>query len=183
MTCPRSRGARCPCTAELSLAEFYCANTAIVGSLVLASDAAACNIGVQVGSPTAVRSGLSGHIVYEVVTTTGLQHFPQSMMTVQRRFSDFEWLHGRLCTQFPDIMLPLFPSKRVFGNQDDAFLKQRMAALHQYIVRCVSRVLAGAVLHAPYPHRRTRRATTHESPHRVSTSSSFLAPPRQASQH
>lgn len=127
----------------------------------------AANIGVKVGQPSTVGGGLSVHVQYTVETSTSMPHFPRGMMAVQRRYSDFEWLHGRLATQFPDVMLPLFPAKRLFGNRDQAFLAQRCAELGTYMVRLPRAAVRAPVprLHAGPPTPAERRVWTPPSGH------------------
>lgn len=92
-------------------------------------------IRVRLLNPTAYGTGLSKHVRYNVVTSTTLGHFPRREMSVWRRYSDFEWLHGRLTLTFPAAMIPLFPEKRVVGNTDDAFVAERAAGLEAYLQR------------------------------------------------
>lgn len=78
-------------------------------------------------------AGLDRHTRYEVHTSTSLTLFTRNDMSVWRRFSDFEWLHKRLSVTFPSAIIPLFPGKRLVGNADEAFIKERMASLEAYV--------------------------------------------------
>ena len=66
---------------------------------------------------------------------TSLSQFPVSEMVVRRRYSDFHWLHERLCVVFPGVLIPRFPEKKMVGNRDSAFLEDRRKALEIYVVR------------------------------------------------
>ena len=56
-------------------------------------------------------------------------------MSSRRRFSDFCWLHDRLCVVFPGVLIPRFPEKKMMGNMDGAFIEERRRALEIYLVR------------------------------------------------
>ena len=101
-------------------------------------------IRVQVSEPTVYGSGLTKHTRYKVTTTTSLPQFYRKEMTVWRRFSDFEWLNTRLSTKFPATIIPLFPEKRLVGNTDADFVRDRMAGLEVF----VDKVAHHAVLNA-----------------------------------
>jgi len=90
-------------------------------------------IRVQVSEPTVYGSGLTKHTRYKVTTTTSLPQFYRKEMTVWRRFSDFEWLNTRLSTKFPATIIPLFPEKRLVGNTDADFVRDRMAGLEVFV--------------------------------------------------
>lgn len=94
---------------------------------------------------------------------TSLPHFPVKEMTVQRRYSDFAWLHDRLCVSFPGVLIPRsvpypystsiishmrlwvrlvvwmcvehrFPEKKMVGNTDPQFVEERRRSLELYVV-------------------------------------------------
>jgi hypothetical protein len=84
-------------------------------------------------SPFPFPAGLDRHTRYEVHTSTSLALFTRNEMSVWRRFSDFEWLHKRLSITYPSAIIPLFPAKRLVGNNEEAFIKDRMTALEAYV--------------------------------------------------
>jgi len=90
-------------------------------------------IKVVVTEPTTYGTGLDKHTKYKVLTTTTLTQFSRKEMSVWRRFSDFEWLHKRLSICFPAAIIPLFPAKRIVGNSESSFIKDRMTSLEAYI--------------------------------------------------
>lgn len=59
------------------------------------------SIRVMVSSPTKVGSGIQSYVQYAVTTSTSLDVFPEKECSVVRRYSDFEWLHERVCTKYP----------------------------------------------------------------------------------
>ncbi len=121
----------------LPLADFHYDVVPDMGAIAAGSqDAAqvpAGSIRVQVSEPTVMGSGMSKHTRYKVTTTTSLPQFYRKEMVVWRRFSDFEWLNGRLSTKFPATIIPLFPEKRLVGNTDADFVRDRMAGLEVFV--------------------------------------------------
>ena len=97
------------------------------------SQIATSAIKVTVSDATQYGSGLTKHTRYKVTTTTSLSHFARKEMIVWRRFSDFEWLNTRLSCKFPATIIPLFPSKRIVGNTDADFIKDRMNDLEIFV--------------------------------------------------
>jgi sorting nexin-1/2 len=81
-----------------------------------------------------------GHIEYRVTTSTSLPQFPVHEMYVSRRYSDFHWLHQRLCVAFPGCLIPRFPEKKTVGNMEQSFVEDRRKGLEIYLVRpmCLS---------------------------------------------
>ena len=96
------------------------------------------SIRITVGSPTVVSSGLTKHTLYTVHTSTSLAYFPIKEMTVQRRYSDFEWLHHRLCVAYPGVLIPRFPEKKMVGNMTSEFVEERQHSLELYVVRVLA---------------------------------------------
>ncbi|KAI9102615.1 hypothetical protein DFS34DRAFT_402048 [Phlyctochytrium arcticum] len=58
-----------------------------------------------------------------------------SAITVDRRFSDFEWLHDRLLLRFPPpvLALPPFPKKQLTKRFDKDHVEHRRRALETYL--------------------------------------------------
>lgn len=122
---------------ELPLADFHYNvvpdMAAIAAGSADSSQIAPSAIKVTVSDPTQYGSGLTKHTRYKVTTTTSLSHFARKEMVVWRRFSDFEWLNTRLSTKFPATIIPLFPTKRIVGNTDADFVKDRMHDLELFV--------------------------------------------------
>jgi len=122
---------------ELPLADFHYNVVPDMAAIAVgsadSSQIAASAIKVSVSDPTQYGSGLTKHTRYKVTTTTSLTHFARKEMVVWRRFSDFEWLNTRLSTKFPATIIPLFPTKRLVGNTDADFVKDRMHDLELFV--------------------------------------------------
>lgn len=94
-------------------------------------------IRVAVGNPTHAGAGISKHTLFTVSTTTSLDVFPRKDMAVARRYSDFVWLHQRLCYVFPGVIIPPVPAKKLVGNMEESFIEERRSGLEEYINRVV----------------------------------------------
>jgi len=88
------------------------------------------------GANSGVVSALSiarAYVVYKVYSRHLVPWYPFPEQTVERRFSDFVWLDERLRKVFPGIVLPSLPPKRIFNNNDENFVNERMEWLNQYL--------------------------------------------------
>lgn len=92
-------------------------------------------IRVEVGAPTTIGSGLSKHTVFTITTTTSLPYWSRKDAVVYRRYRDVVWLHDRLCSIFPGVIIPPIPGKKLVGNMDAEFVEARRAALEDYLNR------------------------------------------------
>lgn len=72
-------------------------------------------------------------ILYKVVVAVGGRQF-----FIFRRYNEFNTLYEKLKKQFPDANLKL-PGKRLFGNFDSSFIKQRRDGLHNFVQIILSR--------------------------------------------
>jgi len=57
------------------------------------------------------------------------------VVCVCNRFSDFVWLHERLCERCLGFVIPPLPPKSLMRNTSDAFVLQRMKLLQQFMQR------------------------------------------------
>lgn len=94
-------------------------------------------IRVEVRNPVQVGGTLDKHTRFTVNMSTSLGHFTIKEATVQRRYRDFVWLHDRLCTIYPGVVIPPVPGKRIVGNMEDSFVEARRQALMEYLSRVV----------------------------------------------
>jgi hypothetical protein len=58
--------------------------------------------------------------------------------TVERRYSDFEWLNTQLGLTYRGSMIPSLPEKRVFRNTQSSFVEERRAYLEIYLAHVSS---------------------------------------------
>lgn len=58
-------------------------------------------------------------------------------VTVERRYSQFEWLYERLVNKFGAIILPPLPEKQYSGRFSEEFIERRRRALERFLNRLV----------------------------------------------
>ncbi|CAG8578682.1 8825_t:CDS:10 [Paraglomus brasilianum] len=80
------------------------------------------------------RVKLGGMSEYTIFHVTSL--FPGGIqVSVERRFSQFEWLYNMLCAKFGALVLPPLPEKQFAGRFNDDFIQRRRRALERFINR------------------------------------------------
>jgi len=103
---------------------------------------AAMNAGIAGATASPTKVSISDTETYEnkkkfilykvVVAVRGREFF------IFRRYNEFSALYEKLKKQFPDANLKL-PGKRLFGNFDSSFIKQRRDGLHNFVQIILSR--------------------------------------------
>ncbi|KAK9766271.1 hypothetical protein K7432_004763 [Basidiobolus ranarum] len=85
---------------------------------------------VEVHTPKKVRStGTQEYITYQITSI-----FPNSItVTVERRYSQFVWLHDKLEQKFGPLILPTLPGKQISGRFHNDFIERRRHALERYM--------------------------------------------------
>jgi len=80
--------------------------------------------------------------VYHIDTKTTLEQYPNKVLTVIRRFSDFVWLRDRMFDENPGVIVPPIPEKEMKGTlekfvniQAQPMLGYRQRALRKFLVR------------------------------------------------
>lgn len=58
--------------------------------------------------------------------------------SVQRRFSDFLWLHDALARCCCGVIIPPLPPKQLLGRLDEYFVQRRMRGLNDFIAQVVA---------------------------------------------
>ena len=96
------------------------------------------SIAVSVTNPTKVGDGLSAYAVYTVSTKTSDAAYKKSEMIVVRRYSDLQWLRGRLSSLYPGVVIFPLPEKTVTTSpfQSD-FLEHRRGGLQDFMKKVV----------------------------------------------
>lgn len=100
------------------------------------------SIQVSVSNPTKVGDSLTAYAVYTVSMKTTDPAYKKDQSIVVRRYSDFEWLRGRLSTLYPGIVVFPLPEKTVTTSpfQSD-FLEHRRAGLEDFMKKVVEHPL------------------------------------------
>jgi hypothetical protein len=86
---------------------------------------------LQVSIPRSrlVSSGwLSSYVSYEVVSNRG-----DMFSSVERRFSDIDWLHTQLNEKYKGFIIPPRPDKKYFGSTSEKFVEERRAQMAKYL--------------------------------------------------
>ncbi|KAG0369066.1 hypothetical protein BC939DRAFT_454084 [Gamsiella multidivaricata] len=90
---------------------------------------------VRVHDPETRRKmvGMQEYTLFQVTST-----FTQGVsVTVERRYSQFEWLYERLVNKFGAIILPPLPEKQYAGRFSEEFIERRRRALERFLNRLV----------------------------------------------
>ncbi|RKP25016.1 hypothetical protein SYNPS1DRAFT_22955 [Syncephalis pseudoplumigaleata] len=79
----------------------------------------------------AKMAGMQEYTIYQVTS-----EFAQGVsVTVERRFSQFQWLHRLLELKFSALILPSLPEKQFSGRFNEEFIERRRRALERFINR------------------------------------------------
>ncbi|KAF9411946.1 hypothetical protein BGZ94_001194, partial [Podila epigama] len=90
---------------------------------------------VRVHDPETRRKmvGMQEYTLFQVTST-----FTQGVsVTVERRYSQFEWLYERLVNKFGALILPGLPEKQYSGRFSEEFIERRRRALERFLNRLV----------------------------------------------
>ncbi|KAF9365678.1 hypothetical protein BGX34_009013 [Mortierella sp. NVP85] len=90
---------------------------------------------VRVHDPETKRKmvGMQEYTIFQVTST-----FTQGVsVTVERRYSQFEWLYERLLNKFGALVLPPLPEKQYAGRFSEEFIERRRRALERFLNRLV----------------------------------------------
>lgn len=74
-------------------------------------------------------------ISYKIDTQTNKTEFAANILSVNRRFSDFEWLSLELARLFPGCIVPALPDKQAVGRFTQEFIGARRRSLEKFIAR------------------------------------------------
>ena len=72
--------------------------------------------------------GMKSFMSYHITPTT-------TNLTVERRYKQFDWFHGRLEEKFPCFIIPPLPEKAVVGKYQKDFVEQRREKLQLWLNR------------------------------------------------
>lgn len=86
-------------------------------------------VNITVGTAGKVGEGVNSHYVYKVSSAENKE--------VDRRYSDFLWLHQQLSKQCAGYVIPPLPAKVVGLLQTAEFLEHRRAGLERFLLKVV----------------------------------------------
>ncbi|KAF9185257.1 hypothetical protein BGZ50_003182 [Haplosporangium sp. Z 11] len=90
---------------------------------------------IRVHDPETRRKmvGMQEYTLFQVTST-----FTQGVsVTVERRYSQFEWLYERLLHKFGALVFPPLPEKQYAGRFSEEFIERRRRALERFLNRLV----------------------------------------------
>ncbi|XP_063686522.1 sorting nexin-18-like isoform X2 [Bolinopsis microptera] len=87
-------------------------------------------IAVEITEPIkkAKFKGMKSFMSYHITPNT-------TNLTVERRYKQFDWFHGRLTEKFPCFIIPPLPEKAVVGKYQQDFIEQRRDKLELFLNR------------------------------------------------
>lgn len=88
---------------------------------------------ISVGPAGKVGEGVNAYYVYKVSS----EMLPVDAVQVDRRYSDFLWLHNQLSKQCAGFIIPPLPAKVVGILQGPEFLEHRRAGLERFLRKVV----------------------------------------------
>ncbi|GLE08164.1 hypothetical protein PINS_up019170 [Pythium insidiosum] len=88
---------------------------------------------ISVGPAGKVGEGVNAYFVYKVTSDM----FSLEPMQVDRRYSDFLWLHTQLSRQCAGFIIPPLPAKVVPLLQGPEFLERRRSGLERFLRKVV----------------------------------------------
>ncbi|POM75360.1 Hypothetical protein PHPALM_7550, partial [Phytophthora palmivora] len=86
-------------------------------------------VDITVGEAGKVGDGVNSYYVYKVTSAEDV--------VVERRYSDFLWLHHQLSKQCAGYVIPPLPAKVVGLLQGPEFLEHRRAGLERFLRKVV----------------------------------------------
>jgi sorting nexin-1/2 len=84
--------------------------------------------------PVRQGDGIKAYMLYKIRSAV---QGSSGEAEVNRRYSDFVWLHDALQYGFPGVVVPPLPEKRLRGTFEPAFLQTRTRFLQKFLDRCL----------------------------------------------
>ena len=84
----------------------------------------------SVRDPRQQGEGMHAYMTYKIIILTKERTAP-----IERRFSEFVWLHDQLCLEFPGLIIPPLPEKVVVGRFELKVIETRQRALELFLNR------------------------------------------------
>ena len=96
-------------------------------------------ISIKVSDPFKASGKFGSHIVYKITTNSNLPGF-NGETSVERRYSDFDWISEQLAKDYPGIVIPALPEKETFGFAKLGFtsaaqIESRTRGLEKFLQR------------------------------------------------
>lgn len=98
---------------------------------------AATGIVASVGNPTICNEKFGKYVSYKVISESNRAGYRPGLITVDRRYSDFDWLQNEFSLEFPGCILPPLPDKNAMNRTSPEFIETRRRSLDRYLSRVV----------------------------------------------
>lgn len=97
---------------------------------------------IGISEPQKAGEGVMGtYMVYTITIKTTNTNFRQTEWSVERRYSDFEWLRTKLCSAFRGTIVPPMPEKAPLNRFDSDLLMYRRKELERFLKRILNQPL------------------------------------------
>jgi sorting nexin-1/2 len=97
---------------------------------------------IGISEPQKAGEGVMGtYMVYTVTIKTTNSNFRTTEWSVERRYSDFEWLRVKLCSAFRGTIVPPMPEKAPLNRFDSDLLMYRRKELERFLKRVLNQPL------------------------------------------
>ncbi|KAJ6245292.1 sorting nexin [Anaeramoeba flamelloides] len=103
------------------------------------------NLQISVSKPISRGSGRNKFTSYRIKTK--LIDDKEKEFVVTRRYKDFLWLHNHLYEDFPGVVIPILPGKKLISKFKERFVESRRAKFEIFL----NRIKVHKILHSsPY---------------------------------
>ncbi|KAJ6226366.1 sorting nexin [Anaeramoeba flamelloides] len=103
------------------------------------------NLQISVSKPISRGSGRNKFTSYQIKTK--LKDDKEKEFVVTRRYKDFLWLHNNLYEDFPGVVIPILPGKKLISKFKERFVESRRAKFEIFL----NRIKVHKLLHSsPY---------------------------------
>jgi hypothetical protein len=89
------------------------------------------SLSVSIPSCRLVSTGWFGSSSYVSYTINSKQG--DLCTSIERRFSDIDWLHTQLTEKFKGLIIPPRPDKQYFGSTSEKFIEERRVQMEKYL--------------------------------------------------
>jgi sorting nexin-1/2 len=87
-----------------------------------------------VSKPEKVGEGMNAYVTYKIST----KDLDGNTVTVVRRYSDFDWIHDVLKSEYRHVIIPPLPEKAIFDRFSPEFVEYRRKELERFLKRTLA---------------------------------------------
>eukprot|EP01135_Chromosphaera_perkinsii_P002862 Nk52_evm17s229 gene=Nk52_evmTU17s229 len=93
------------------------------------------DLAVEVSNPEKQGDGFRSYVAYEINAKTSLPCYKSYQMNVKRRYNEFSWLYNNLVANYPGIVIPPIPDKKLMGKFQEKLLEERCNGFNMFLKR------------------------------------------------